>query len=628
MRDTAGIDLEIGGIGRNGHIAFNEPIITVEDSLRMDVQKIINYNEFWVKGDKKSWVETVHNILFRHWNLREEPVITNYLENELSRVAIEVNPTNVHFLARELMSQKVTIYLDGLQPSDLDELNREADGLMKGFAFYRLSVEFKNSDVIFNSRTRAVELSIPTIIDNSRFFTNLGDIPLTALTIGLGTVLDAKKIIIAATGPAKQEAVYSALAEPESSEVSASVLQRHKNVTFVIDAAAARVYRESGAGKVLQAALKASDHAMNADQLAKPPIERTRSSVPLKDFIRNIFTPEQYDRLEFSFDDSFNLRFKDSIPSSRYKDELINLRTVLEEFIKNALETRKGRVKVIVRGNKILIQNNGDIPWEHIKEVLDDFIKEKILYVSRADDGSVGEIIHKDLAFIGSNGVEPADQKEIDDLILTPKGKGILFFNRKGISFAEDKNTEEANAGAGVYIAKISGDELDCKFRIADDGGVSGNVSIEIEFSDRSPFIFSDKAMNGQEHNYIRIAEDSNEGRELYERIVRSEEARKRHIKGLIDEIIKINPGTLKFANFDQEWKLREAIDPHRIFHGGLLRDEQGIYWILKKRGMAASGTSEKFKNVRERERFAYLLLQGKANFTEIRAVSTEKPRN
>ncbi len=276
MRDTAGIDLEIGGIGRDGHIAFNEPIIIDNDSLLLDVKKVIDFNEFWIKGEKSSWPKAVHGLLFRHWISREEPTITNYLENEFFKAGIVAKLENIHLLARKLIWQKVTIYLDGLQPADTEKLKNEVSGLIRDFHLHNFSVEFRDSSTIFNSRTRAVQLSIPTIIDNSRFFKSLDEIPLTALTIGLGTVLDAKKIIIAATGPAKQEAVYSAVAEPESSEVSASSLQRHKNVTFVVDSAAGELYRESGAGKMVRAAGQTSaqvsgqvsDQAMNSVRIA------------------------------------------------------------------------------------------------------------------------------------------------------------------------------------------------------------------------------------------------------------------------------------------------------------------------------------------------------------------------
>jgi 6-phosphogluconolactonase/glucosamine-6-phosphate isomerase/deaminase/predicted nucleotidyltransferase len=265
FRDSVGISLGIGGIGRDGHIAFNEPIIPVLDSRLMDDKKIINFNEFWVKADKSNWGNAIHRLLYRHWSLRETPVITNYLENEFLQAGIEVNREDVYLLSKKLISQKVTIYLDGLQASDIEELNGVAKDAMKTFRINRLTVEFKNSGTIFNSRTHAVQLSIPTIIDNSRFFSDLDEIPLTALTIGLGTIKDAKKIIIAATGPKKQEAVYSAVAEPESPEVSASSLQWRKNVTFVIDTDAGRLYRQSHAGKSVQSTLQASDQAMNAN---------------------------------------------------------------------------------------------------------------------------------------------------------------------------------------------------------------------------------------------------------------------------------------------------------------------------------------------------------------------------
>lgn len=86
------------------------------------------------------------------------------------------------------------------------------------------------------SRTRLKTLSDETIADNSK----LGDdIPTVAITMGIGTILDAKKILLLAFGDAKAEAVAKAIEGPVASSCSASALQLHPNVMFILDEAAA-----------------------------------------------------------------------------------------------------------------------------------------------------------------------------------------------------------------------------------------------------------------------------------------------------------------------------------------------------------------------------------------------------
>ena len=86
------------------------------------------------------------------------------------------------------------------------------------------------------SRTRLKTLSDETIGDNSKIS---GDIPTVAITMGIATILEAKRILLLAFGDAKAEAVAKAIEGPISSSCSASALQMHPDVTFILDGAAA-----------------------------------------------------------------------------------------------------------------------------------------------------------------------------------------------------------------------------------------------------------------------------------------------------------------------------------------------------------------------------------------------------
>ena len=105
------------------------------------------------------------------------------------------------------------------------------------------------------SRTRVKTLTGRTREDNARFFASVDEVPRHVVTQGLGTILEARHLLLLATGDAKAEAVAAAVEGPVSASCPASVLQLHPRATLVLDAAAAAglrslsYYREVYEGK-------------------------------------------------------------------------------------------------------------------------------------------------------------------------------------------------------------------------------------------------------------------------------------------------------------------------------------------------------------------------------------------
>lgn len=93
------------------------------------------------------------------------------------------------------------------------------------------------------SRTRITTLVEQTRRDNSRFFPSLADVPRHALTQGLGTILDARHVILLATGAQKAQAVRDLVEGPVAAICAASVLQLHPHATILLDEAAASSLR-------------------------------------------------------------------------------------------------------------------------------------------------------------------------------------------------------------------------------------------------------------------------------------------------------------------------------------------------------------------------------------------------
>ncbi|WP_203641712.1 glucosamine-6-phosphate deaminase [Levilactobacillus andaensis] len=89
------------------------------------------------------------------------------------------------------------------------------------------------------STTHKVALTDSTIAANARFFDNADEVPRFAYSMGVGSILQAKQILIVAYGEAKAAAVAAMIQGPVTPDVPASYLQTHPNVTVILDEAAA-----------------------------------------------------------------------------------------------------------------------------------------------------------------------------------------------------------------------------------------------------------------------------------------------------------------------------------------------------------------------------------------------------
>lgn len=89
------------------------------------------------------------------------------------------------------------------------------------------------------SRTRAVPLTKTTYQQNSPLFDNPADMPMRAITMGVGTVLDTKKVIMLVTGAEKADIIQKAIEGPVTSMISATALQMHNDCVVILDEEAA-----------------------------------------------------------------------------------------------------------------------------------------------------------------------------------------------------------------------------------------------------------------------------------------------------------------------------------------------------------------------------------------------------
>ena len=130
---------------------------------------------------------------------------------------INIHPSNCQYPDRNTQSYEQR--LKGI-PADLCILGIGTNG----------HIAFNEPGSAFDSRTRVIELSEQTIQDNSRFFDSVDDVPKQAITMGLGTIMESKKIILMANGEHKLNILNVAMNGEVTEDVPASILQTHKNV--------------------------------------------------------------------------------------------------------------------------------------------------------------------------------------------------------------------------------------------------------------------------------------------------------------------------------------------------------------------------------------------------------------
>ncbi len=100
-------------------------------------------------------------------------------------------------------------------------------------------IAFNEPSSSLNSRTRLKTLAESTIDDNARFFEKREDVPIYAITMGVGTILEARKLLFLANGNSKAAAVAAAVEGPVTSMVTASALQLHVDSVVFLDREAA-----------------------------------------------------------------------------------------------------------------------------------------------------------------------------------------------------------------------------------------------------------------------------------------------------------------------------------------------------------------------------------------------------
>lgn len=179
----------------------------------LDFSKVRTVNLDEYKGlpreNDQSYYYFMHDNLFNHVNIK---------------------PENVHLPDGTLEDAEKAC-------AEYDELIRSMNGVdiqLLGLG-HNGHIGFNEPDSVFAKGTHCVALQESTIQANKRFFASIDDVPRYAYTMGIQTIMNAKKIVVVANGTGKAEIVKKAFFGPVTPEVPASILQMHPDVTVVVD---------------------------------------------------------------------------------------------------------------------------------------------------------------------------------------------------------------------------------------------------------------------------------------------------------------------------------------------------------------------------------------------------------
>ncbi len=149
---------------------------------------------------------------------------------------IDINPCNIHIPNGELPKAEVKKHceqyeqkIEALGGIDLQILGIGNNG----------HIGFNEPGSSIYSHTRLINLENATRMANAYEFTNISQVPRLAITMGISTILKAKKIILLAWGAGKAPVIKKAVEDQMTEQVPASLLQHHSDVQFVLDKAAA-----------------------------------------------------------------------------------------------------------------------------------------------------------------------------------------------------------------------------------------------------------------------------------------------------------------------------------------------------------------------------------------------------
>ncbi len=200
-------------------IKIYQELVRMHHEEGLSFQNVVSFNldEYFglTKNDVQSYVHFMHHHLFDHVDISEDQI-------HIPLGDVPFNEIHDWCAAYE---EKINSY-GGL---DFQLLGIGRTG----------HIGFNEPGSKRNSTTRMITLDYLTRSDNAFAFNTLADVPRKAITMGVGTIMKAKRIVVLGWGLKKAEIIHKTVEGEVSPEVPATYLQEHENATFVMDNAAA-----------------------------------------------------------------------------------------------------------------------------------------------------------------------------------------------------------------------------------------------------------------------------------------------------------------------------------------------------------------------------------------------------
>lgn len=190
---------------------YNEGVVSFKQASTYNLDEYIGLPA----NHPESYREFMNNKLFNHIDI--------VLENTHVPLGVTDNP--------ELAAKKYSQLLENAGQIDLQLLGLGHNG----------HIGFNEPNDELQGPTHIVTLDERTRKANARFFNSIDEVPTHAITMGIGSILHAKQILLMAKGEDKAEIVAQALKGPITTQCPASFLQTHPNVVVVLDQAAGRL---------------------------------------------------------------------------------------------------------------------------------------------------------------------------------------------------------------------------------------------------------------------------------------------------------------------------------------------------------------------------------------------------
>ena len=194
-------------------------LVNMHQNEGLSFKNVVTFNldEYYPieKDAMQSYNNYMHRLLFNH---------------------IDIDPKNIHIpngsLPKEEIKEHCASYekeIEEVGGIDMQILGIGSNG----------HIGFNEPGSSIYSKTRLINLENSTRLANAYEFSNISDVPRLAITMGISTILKAKKVILLAWGPSKAVVVKKAAERNMTEHVPASLLQQHSDCQFVLDEAAA-----------------------------------------------------------------------------------------------------------------------------------------------------------------------------------------------------------------------------------------------------------------------------------------------------------------------------------------------------------------------------------------------------